>query len=185
MPTPKRNRRMFIREALVILVFAVPSGTAEPQPQLDVTNRIAITQLRKELLADSKDEYQRLVSGDYLATRLDQIRQLVRKDIIRELNAGFENPGELNARLRLILQDDREVPTSSVLHRQLNGSHVVIVAYSILHGGSALPDATAVIEAFRKGTAQYDFIAQTGERLENRDSRSSGLRLPRGRRRSA
>src|SRR5450759_547881 len=65
MPTPKRNRRMFIREALVILVFAVPSGTAEPQPQLDVTNRIAITQLRKELLADSKDEYQRLVSGDY------------------------------------------------------------------------------------------------------------------------
>jgi hypothetical protein len=30
-----------------------------------------------------------------------------------------------------------------------------------------LPDATAVIEAFRKGTAQYDFIAQTGERLEN------------------
>src|SRR5438552_16327073 len=88
-----------ILKRLLILALAVTAGTTRAQPQLDSGSHTSLAEIRKQVLAWSKEDDQRLATGDYLSSRLDQIRTLTREEILRQLNTGFTSKNDLYERL--------------------------------------------------------------------------------------
>jgi len=121
---------------------------------------------RKELLASSTEDSERLRSPGYLDGRIGQIKDLIRGEILRHLDSTQLSYSTLQQNLASVFPKDWNGPLS-LIHKQLNGLDVVIIGYSIRHGLSAIPDSTAVIEAFRKIADRYELVDQTGPRLAN------------------
>src|SRR5438477_9164352 len=117
-----------ILKRLLILALAVTAGTTRAQPQLDSGSHTSLAEIRKQVLAWSKEDDQRLAGEDYLSSRFGQIRKLIRSEILRQLNAGFASPNELSERLRPVIQDEGETHTS-MLAWQGNAGQVVVVGY--------------------------------------------------------
>ncbi len=167
-----------IGSGLVTIFLVVTQGRTQHRPELDLKVRIAVSDLRQSLMMNSREDLIRLYSDYYVARQVDELRKLIRKEILRQLNAGFESADELNTRLLPIIQQEGWKDPTSVFHWKWDGTDSVIVAYSILHGGYGVPDCTAVIEAFRKATDQYDFVAQTGDGMENSRVRVEAIPSP-------
>jgi hypothetical protein len=68
-----------VGKGIVTLVLAMAPAGPGPTSSLTQRDRIAVAELRKELI----EQYQRLTGGDYVPDRLAQIRQLIRREILR------------------------------------------------------------------------------------------------------
>jgi hypothetical protein len=153
------NHKLIATLAVLALVPSRPSAA-----QTDVPGRIATAQ--KELIIGSREDSERQRRPGYLAGRIGQLRDLIRDEILRQLNGGQWKDSTLLQNLAPALTKEWNGPLS-LIHKQLNGADLVIIGYSIRHGPSAIPDSTVVIEAFRKVADRYELVDQTGEGLAN------------------
>jgi hypothetical protein len=157
---------------LGVLLFVRPARLA---PQLNHAGRV--TQLRRELLAYTAEDDARLRSNGYVAEHLKEIRNLVRAEILRGLNNGVATE-QVAKGLRSMLQDDWNVPVS-LIHARINGIDLIVVGYSILHGGAALPGSTTVLEGFRNVRDKYEACAEPGDGASDSLMRLDELPSPR------
>lgn len=155
-----------------VFLFVRPAHLA---PQNSQAGRVA--QLRREILANSEQDNARLRRNGYVAEHLNEIRSLVRAEILQGLNNGVATD-QVAEGLRSMLQDDWKAPVS-VIHARANGMDLVVAGYCILHGGAALPGSTTVLEGFRKVSDKYEARAQAGEALGDSLIRLEELSSPR------
>jgi len=107
--------------------------------------------------------------------RLEEIRQAVRLELGEIMNAVPTDASTIDDQIRSWLKDQRV----TVIHDSFNGSEFILVGYSIRHGGSAIPDAAGVIEAYRKAGTRYEWTASaTGGWLDGYTVRLEKLPSP-------
>jgi len=143
-----------------VIVFVVGISSLGAQGYL--SNRSKIADLKKGLFSDSRIDPDRL---DEIRKQMDEIHDLVRAEILMNLNAGVESAQELNNQLRPALEANSKTPVS-IIEKKLNGIDVLLVAYSIMYGASALPTTSTVIEGFRKVAGRYEAVTRAGEILD-------------------
>jgi hypothetical protein len=149
---------------IVTLGLALLTNPVLRAAQVDSAQRLRAIQ--EELLSTTKEDDQRVRRQDFINVKLGEVKRIIREEILRQLNRGMTERATLTAGLPQILTEDGNGPIS-IIHRQLRGHDVVIVGYTVRHGPSALPDSTAVIEAFRKSLDRYELVDQTGQELAN------------------
>jgi hypothetical protein len=142
------------------------------------SDRVALIQTaRKDVLIYIEEDLKRVNSPGYLPGKIDELKGLIRGEILRQLNSGKWTDSTLLTSLSPALTEEWHGPLS-LIHKQFNGSDYVIIGYSIRHGGSALPDSTVVIEAYRKAADGYELADQTGDGLANSLAKLEDLQVP-------
>jgi hypothetical protein len=112
-----------------------------------------------------------------LPERLEEIRRAARQELSQIMNAGPANQSPIEDRIRSSLKD--EWGSAAVLRESFNGTEFTLAGYSVFHGSTAIPDATGVIEAFRKVGTGYEWTASTsGGALEGFTLRLDKLPSP-------
>lgn len=131
---------------------------------------------RKAMLIFSSEDSERLRSPDYVSGKIDELKGLIRQEILSKLNRVGWNDSTLLSSLAPAL--DHESYPLSLIHKQLNGIDFVIIGYSIRHGPSAIPYSTVVIDAYLKRGDGYELADQTGEGLANSTPKLEELPCP-------
>ena len=149
-----------VRAGAILALTMLPSCIA----QQDTAERMRAA--RNELFTASKEDVQLFRSPGYLARKINVVRDLMREEILRQLNAGGWSDSTLLKRLPPVTNMEPNIGLGLV-HKRLNGVDFVIISYCILHGASAIPDSTDVIDAYRKGADGYELVDQTGDGLAN------------------
>jgi hypothetical protein len=167
--------------AATFVLGSVPAQEVVKDSDLQSQRTDRVRRLSDELRFKNADDI-KLMTKEYVESRVAQIRAIVREqmlDTLRRTDTLEKVRGSVMAVLGYSEQlDDRA--HSSAYVADLKGQRAVVVGYNVLYGGSAIPNSKVVIEAYRQVGAIYEFVAQTGETLENCDLSLDQLDSPRG-----
>jgi hypothetical protein len=134
--------------ALSALLCAAASPQ-DPSPDL-----LKIRQIRAALPGDLSD----------VSAQIEHIRDTFDVHILRLLNSPSPT-AEIDKEIVELIKDGWGQPVS-LLRATVNDLTVVVVGYTLLHGMSAIPDGTPIIESFRRVGSSYEIAAHGGESLD-------------------
>ncbi len=175
---------MFIRFLIAssILLRAIAVGQQVPTPVESRSRRLAnVKSLADDIWSHSADDNAR-ITKDYAANHINQIRGIIRDEVLETLNRTGE-PADVREAVASLLGGMGEwaaEATPYVYSTDLNGVKTVVVAYPWFFGTTAIPRAAVTIQGYRSLGAAYALADETGKALDDCGLILDRLSSPRG-----